>query len=127
MRVTSPHTAEACAARAFDLDGDPCGGHPGVHRARGGAGGGRVGNVGPPVSDDHPLGAGLRALRNRTVGLSDARTLDVFVQRISDEGKRARHRARDQGEDAPPKDTNSSHDHWLDIGPDIDLDEEDDL
>lgn len=48
--------------------------------------GARVGNVGAPVSEDFPLGAGLRALRNRTVGLSDARSLDVFKQRISDEG-----------------------------------------
>ena len=45
-----------------------------------------VGNVGPPVSDDHPLGPGLTALRDRTVGLSDARSLGVFKQRISDEG-----------------------------------------
>ncbi len=48
--------------------------------------GARVGNVGPPVSDDHPLGPGLTALRDRTVGLSDARSLGVFKQRISDEG-----------------------------------------
>ncbi len=48
--------------------------------------GARVGNVGPPVSDDHPLGPGLTALRDRTVGLSDARALGVFKQRISDEG-----------------------------------------
>lgn len=48
--------------------------------------GSRVGNVGPPVADDVPLGPGLTALRNRTVGLSDARSLDVFKQRISDEG-----------------------------------------
>jgi membrane-bound serine protease (ClpP class) len=48
--------------------------------------GARVGNVGPPVSDEHPLGPGLTALRDRTVGLSDARDLSVFKQRISDEG-----------------------------------------
>jgi len=48
--------------------------------------GARVGNVGAPVSDEYELGAGLRALKNRTVGLSDARSLDVFKQRISDEG-----------------------------------------
>ena len=48
--------------------------------------GARVGNVGPPVSEDHPLGPGLTALVDRTVGLSDARSLAVFKQRISDEG-----------------------------------------
>jgi membrane-bound serine protease (ClpP class) len=48
--------------------------------------GARVGNVGPPLSDEFPLGPGLTALRNRTVGLSDARDLAVFKQRISDEG-----------------------------------------
>ena len=48
--------------------------------------GARVGNVGPPVSEDHPLGPGLTALEDRTVGLSDARSLAVFKQRISDEG-----------------------------------------
>ncbi len=47
--------------------------------------GARVGNVGPSVSD-HDLGPGLNALRTRTVGLSDARSLLVFKQRISDEG-----------------------------------------
>jgi membrane-bound serine protease (ClpP class) len=48
--------------------------------------GARVGNVGPPVSEEHPLGPGLTALEDRTVGLSDARSLAVFKQRISDEG-----------------------------------------
>jgi membrane-bound serine protease (ClpP class) len=48
--------------------------------------GARVGNVGPPVSDEYPLGPGLTALEDRTVGLSDARSLAVFKQRISDEG-----------------------------------------
>lgn len=48
--------------------------------------GARVGNVGPALSDDHPLGPGLNELRSRTVGLSDARSLGVFKQRISDEG-----------------------------------------
>ena len=48
--------------------------------------GARVGNVGPPVSDEYPLGPGLAALEDRTVGLSDARSLAVFKQRISDEG-----------------------------------------
>ncbi len=48
--------------------------------------GSRVGNVGPPVSDEFDLGPGLNALRNRTVGLSEARELAVFKQRISDEG-----------------------------------------
>jgi membrane-bound serine protease (ClpP class) len=48
--------------------------------------GARVGNVGPPVSDEYPLGPGLTALADRTVGLSDARSLAVFKQRISDEG-----------------------------------------
>jgi membrane-bound serine protease (ClpP class) len=48
--------------------------------------GARVGNVGPPVSAEHPLGPGLTALEDRTVGLSDARSLAVFKQRISEEG-----------------------------------------
>jgi membrane-bound serine protease (ClpP class) len=48
--------------------------------------GARVGNVGPPVSEEYPLGPGLTALTDRTVGLSDARSLAVFKQRISDEG-----------------------------------------
>jgi membrane-bound serine protease (ClpP class) len=48
--------------------------------------GARVGNVGPPVSDEYPLTPALVALENRTVGLSDARSLAVFKQRISDEG-----------------------------------------
>jgi membrane-bound serine protease (ClpP class) len=48
--------------------------------------GASVGNVGPAVSDEFPLGPGLIALRNRTVGLSEARGLAVFQQRISDEG-----------------------------------------
>ena len=47
--------------------------------------GARVGNIGPPVSD-YDLGPGLAELRTRTVGLSDARSLGVFKQRISDEG-----------------------------------------
>jgi membrane-bound serine protease (ClpP class) len=38
------------------------------------------------VSEAHELGPGLTALRDRTVGLSDARSLAVFKQRISDEG-----------------------------------------
>lgn len=48
--------------------------------------GARVGNVGLPVSDDYDLGPGLTELRVGTAGLSDARSLDVFRQRISDEG-----------------------------------------
>jgi membrane-bound serine protease (ClpP class) len=48
--------------------------------------GARVGNIGPTVSDAYDLGPGLSALRNDTAGLSDARSLDVFKQRISDEG-----------------------------------------
>lgn len=48
--------------------------------------GSSVGYVGDPVSEEHPLGAGLTALRNRSVGLADARSLSVFQQRISDEG-----------------------------------------
>jgi len=48
--------------------------------------GSRVGNVGRPVSDEYLLGPGLTELRADTVGLSDARTLDIFEQRISDEG-----------------------------------------
>jgi membrane-bound serine protease (ClpP class) len=48
--------------------------------------GARVGNVGQPLSDEYPLGPGLNELRSRTVGLSDARELDIFKQRITDEG-----------------------------------------
>lgn len=48
--------------------------------------GSRVGNVGTPVSDDIVLGPGLNELRRSTAGLSDARELGVFKQRISDEG-----------------------------------------
>jgi membrane-bound serine protease (ClpP class) len=48
--------------------------------------GARVGNVGDPVSDGHPLGAALTTLASRTVDLSEARELGVFKQRISDEG-----------------------------------------
>lgn len=48
--------------------------------------GARVGNVGPALSDRYPLGPGLSELRNSTAGLSDARDLGVFQQRISDEG-----------------------------------------
>ena len=48
--------------------------------------GAKVGNVGAPVTDRYDLGPGLTALRNRTVGLADARDLGVFKQRISDEG-----------------------------------------
>jgi membrane-bound serine protease (ClpP class) len=48
--------------------------------------GARVGNVGPPLSEEFPLGPGLNELRNRTVGLSEARELGVFQQRIPDEG-----------------------------------------
>lgn len=48
--------------------------------------GARVGNVGAPLDDDIVLGPGLSELRSDTVGLSDARALGVFKQRISDEG-----------------------------------------
>jgi membrane-bound serine protease (ClpP class) len=48
--------------------------------------GARVGNAGAAVSDDIVLGPGLSELRNRTVGLNEARELAVFKQRISDEG-----------------------------------------
>jgi membrane-bound serine protease (ClpP class) len=48
--------------------------------------GARVGNVGEAVSDDHVLGPALNELAARTVGLSEARELGVFQQRISDEG-----------------------------------------
>lgn len=48
--------------------------------------GARIGNVGPQLSDEFPLGPGLDQLRDRTVGLSDARDLAIFKQRISDEG-----------------------------------------
>ncbi len=47
--------------------------------------GARVGNVGRSVSD-YELGPGLNELRTSTAGLSDARSLGVFKQRISDEG-----------------------------------------
>lgn len=47
--------------------------------------GSRVGNVGSPVSD-FDLGPGLNELRDSTAGLSDARSLGVFKQRISDLG-----------------------------------------
>ena len=48
--------------------------------------GAHVGFVGRPVSESIVLGAGLRALTNQSAGLSQARDLDVFKQRISDEG-----------------------------------------
>ncbi|MCB0967754.1 MAG: hypothetical protein KDB37_13040 [Ilumatobacter sp.] len=48
--------------------------------------GASIGNVGPALSDEFPLGPGLNELRERTVGLSDARDLVIFKQRISDEG-----------------------------------------
>lgn len=48
--------------------------------------GARVGKVGPALTEAHPLNAGLLALRNDTAGLSRARELGVFQQRISDEG-----------------------------------------
>lgn len=48
--------------------------------------GASVGNVGAPLSDEFPLGPGLNELRSRTVGLSEARELGVFQQRIPDEG-----------------------------------------
>lgn len=48
--------------------------------------GARVGNVGAALSDAYPLGDGLRALRNETAGLTEARRLAVFQQRIPDEG-----------------------------------------
>jgi membrane-bound serine protease (ClpP class) len=47
--------------------------------------GARVGNVGSPISA-FELGPALTALKSQTVGLADARDLDVFQQRISDEG-----------------------------------------
>lgn len=47
--------------------------------------GSRVGNVGAPVSDV-VLGPGLNELRASTAGLTEARELGVFQQRISDEG-----------------------------------------
>lgn len=47
--------------------------------------GSRVGNVGSPVSD-FVLGPALNELRDSTVGLSDARELGVFKQRIPDLG-----------------------------------------
>jgi membrane-bound serine protease (ClpP class) len=48
--------------------------------------GARVGNVGPDVSSEHPVVGGLDAIRTRSVGLSEARDLAVFQQRIPDEG-----------------------------------------
>ncbi|HUF96688.1 MAG TPA: NfeD family protein [Ilumatobacter sp.] len=47
--------------------------------------GARVGNVGAPISE-FELGVALTELKSRTVGLAEARALDVFQQRISDEG-----------------------------------------
>ena len=47
--------------------------------------GSRVGNVGTAISD-FDLGAGLNELRVGTAGLSEARALGVFKQRISDLG-----------------------------------------
>lgn len=47
--------------------------------------GASVGNVGVSVSN-HELGPALNELRTRTVGLSDARSLGVFKQRIRDQG-----------------------------------------
>jgi len=48
--------------------------------------GARVGNVGPPLSEEFPLGPGLNELRHRIVGLSEARSLAIFQQRIPDLG-----------------------------------------
>ena len=48
--------------------------------------GARVGNVGEPLDEGVALGPGLNALRDRTAGLSEARSLGVFKQRIPDEG-----------------------------------------
>ncbi len=48
--------------------------------------GAKVGHVGAAVTDEYPLGGALIALRDQAVGLSDARDLGVFKQRISDEG-----------------------------------------
>jgi len=47
--------------------------------------GSRVGNVGTAISD-FDLGPGLNGLRSGTAGLSEARSLGVFKQRISDLG-----------------------------------------
>lgn len=48
--------------------------------------GSKVGHVGDPVSDDYDIGAALTTLEERVVGLSDARDLGVFKQRIPDAG-----------------------------------------
>ncbi|MGA1073600.1 MAG: NfeD family protein [Ilumatobacteraceae bacterium] len=48
--------------------------------------GARVGNVGPDVGTGVALGPGLDAIRTRSVGLSEARDLAVFQQRIPAEG-----------------------------------------
>jgi len=48
--------------------------------------GASVGNVGRAISDEFPLPASLRGLEERSVGLSEARELGVFQQRIPDEG-----------------------------------------
>ena len=51
--------------------------------------GARVGHTGVPLSPNGvriDLGPGADVLRNGSLGLSDARRLDVFEQRISDEG-----------------------------------------
>ena len=48
------------------------------------------------------------------------------VKRISDETERASRREKNSP-DAPPKTEKPSVGNWLDIGPDLDLDEEDDV
>lgn len=48
--------------------------------------GAHVGNVGPALTDEFPLGPGLNELHDRTVNLTGARELSIFKQRISDEG-----------------------------------------
>lgn len=48
--------------------------------------GSTVGNLGRPVSDRVVYSPGLSELTNRTVGLGEARDLDIFQQRISDLG-----------------------------------------
>lgn len=48
--------------------------------------GAKVGFIGAPVSQLHLPGEGLMSLQNTAVGLSAARDLEIFKQRIPDEG-----------------------------------------
>ena len=49
------------------------------------------------------------------------------VKRIDEERERAKRRGDEHSKGRPPKESRPSHDHWLDIGPDIDLYDEEDV